>query len=355
MVLNFIIPEPSRTGGMRIIFEYAERLTKSGHDVILYSPVIPFYPYKGSVKRHYIKYQIRYARDLLSRGKTPPPDIFPHSFRIEFPWFINNSSVRDADVTIATSWTSAYPVHKLGSSKGRKVYFIQDYEIWNSSVKHADRSYMFDMRRITVSSYLKSLLLEKFGSDSEVILNGIDFSRFKEETRSHQSPRSILFIDHTLPNKNTEGAIEICIRLRQKYPDLLFRCFGTSRYHNLPDFVEFAENPDDDTIAGLYKTSDIFLFPSISEGFGLPPAEAMACGCALVGNNAGAVPEFAEHLKSAVICNPADNNDLLLGTELLLSDAGLWKKISQEGARHVRRKLDWSDSLARFIKVLQMQ
>ncbi len=353
MVINFIVPEISRTGGMRIIFEYANRFKKLGHDVKLYSPVIPFYPYKGKIKRHFIKYQLRHARECVRRGMKPPGNSFEHSFDIQYVWGVNNSNVRDADATVATSWTSTYPVSKLDMGKGKKVYLIQDYEIWNSSIEYVNRSYTFPMTRITVSGYLRDLIKDKFGSDSHVILNGIDFGEFNNENKLFNDPPRILFVDHPLDNKNSAGAIETAISVHRKYPEVKFTCFGTGRYHELPDFIEFIENPDDEAIAELYRGCDIFLFPSIHEGFGLPPAEAMACKCALVGTRSGAVPEFSEHLKSAILCNSHKTPDLIEGIEYLLNNHDELERISAEGERSVREKLDWNNSVNHFLSHLR--
>ena len=338
---------------MRIIFEYANRFCRLGHDVKLYSPVIPFYPYKGKIKRHFIKYQIRHACECLNRRMEPPENSFEHIFDIQYVWAVNNSTVRDADATVATSWTSTYPVNKLNIEKGTKVYLIQDYEIWNSSIEHVNSSYSFPMIRITVSGYLRDLIRDKFGSDSHVILNGIDFEKFNNGNKRFNDPPHILFVDHPLENKNTSGAIETAVSIHQKYPDVKFTCFGTGRYHHIPSFVQFVENPDDEMIAELYRNSDIFLFPSIHEGFGLPPAEAMACMCTLVGTRSGAVPEFSVNMKSAVLCDSYNTEDLVNGIEFLLNNPDDLKRIAIEGERSVRNKLDWNNSVNQFISLLR--
>jgi len=79
-------------------------------------------------------------------------------------------------------------------------------------------------------------------------------------------------MDHPLENKNTIGAVEIIEKIKQKYPQIKVMCFGLSRFHKMPGYIEFYENPDEDTIVKLYCDSDIFLFTSKYEGFGGPPA-----------------------------------------------------------------------------------
>lgn len=352
MVINFVVPELARTGGMRVIFEYANRFASAGHDVMMYTPVIPFYPYKGEIRRHFIKYQIAKVREFNKRNFKPPDDIYRYDFEIRYLWRLNNSTIRNADAVIATSWTSTYPVARLNERKGRKIYLIQDYEVWNSSIRHVDDSYRFPMQRITVSKYLQTLLMNKFGSDSTVIPNGIDFDVFKPGERSLSGPGSVLFIDHPLTNKNTELAVETAKLIYERSPDVRFRAFGTGRYHELPGFIEFKLNPSDHEIAELYRTSDIFLYTSTHEGFGLPPAEAMACGCAVVGTNAGAFPDFSVNGKSSFIPDEFTPESFSKAVEQLLSDGILLRRISEEAVRSIRSHLDWNRSAEQFLNVI---
>ncbi|MBX7042863.1 MAG: glycosyltransferase family 4 protein [Ignavibacteria bacterium] len=352
MVINFVVPELARTGGMRVIFEYANRFASAGHDVMMYTPVIPFYPYKGQIRRHFIKYQIAKVHEFRKRSFKPPDDIYRYDFEIKYLWRLKNSTIRNADAVIATSWTSSYPVARLNESKGKKTYLIQDYEVWNSSVKHVDDSYRFPMERITVSKYLQTLLSEKFGSDSTVIPNGIDFGVFNPGQSKSSGSGSVLFVDHPLSNKNTALAVETAKLIHQKFPDVKFRAFGTGRYHEMPGFIGFTQNPSDNEIAELYRSSDIFLYTSTHEGFGLPPAEAMACGCAVVGTNAGAFPDYAVNGISAVIPDKFSPEAFSEAVEQLLADSTALCRISDEAVKSVRSNLDWNRSVDRFLKVL---
>ena len=162
MKINFIVPEITRTGGMRVIFEYANRLTERGDNVILYSPNIPFNNFMGMFRPYFIKYRFNYAKDRLINKNKLPENSFRKIFEIKYLWLINNLNVRDADATVATSWTSSYAVNRLSESKGKKLYLIQDYEQWNSNIEYVDKSYSLPMQRITVSKYLQELMRERF-------------------------------------------------------------------------------------------------------------------------------------------------------------------------------------------------
>ncbi len=349
MKINFVVPEISRTGGMNIIFQYANRLTAKGHDVILYTPIIPFNLHKKQIRWYYLNYQIRTALKWLFRGKNKlPHNIYPYSFKIKFVPIMLNFFVRDADVSIATSWPTAYPVYHFSKSKGRKYYLIQDYEVWNSNVKLADRSYTLPLKRIVCCKHMQNILRDKFSSDSELIFIGLDTNRFHNKFKKYNNPQVIFFNDHLLPNKNVEGSIYTCEKLKKEFPDLRFKAFGVKKYHKIPDFIEFTENPNDEEITRLYSEADIFIFASKYEGFGSPPSEAMACECAVVANAIGAIPEYSKHNVTAIHANPDDKDGLYKGVKYLLENSELISKISSAAYHQIRKLMNWDRSVEHF-------
>ncbi len=126
-------------------------------------------------------------------------------------------------------------------------------------------------------------MLRRYGSDSIEIMPGIDYNIFYNEEKVFNEAPVISFADHALENKNVSGAVEVSKRLKAEFPDLKFNVFGVSRFNEFPDFIKFISCKSDEKVRKIYCTTDIFLFPSLFEGFGLPPAEAMACKCAVVG------------------------------------------------------------------------
>ncbi len=353
MKINFIVPEISRTGGMNIIFQYANRLLERGHDVELYSPILPFNLHKNGIRWYYLKYQVKSLMKWLMYGRgIIPGNMYPYKFKINFVPIMLNMFVRDADVSIATSWPTSYPVYNFSPSKGRKYYLIQDYEIWNSNVKLVDKSYTLPLKRIVCSKHMQKLLCEKFGSDSELIYIGLDRNRFYNDNKIYNDPPVISFQDHSLPNKNVEGAIYICEKLKNEYPLVKFRAFGVKKYHNLPAFIEFTENPSDEKLTNIYSTSDIFLFSSRHEGFGSPPSEAMACKCAIVANKVAAIPEYSEHMKTAVHADPNDKDGLYKGAKFLLDNPVKLREISEAAYVHIRDFMNWDNSIIHFEKFI---
>lgn len=352
MKINFIVPALYRTGGIRVIFEYANRLVKNGHDVVLYYPIKKYNMQSGVLAyterlRFMLKGYNRYYFEKSFRGK-----IFVNNFKIKSVPVINNFTLRNADFTIATAWPTAYSLYHLNSKKGFKIYFIQDYEIWNSNISYVNKSYQLNMHRITISNYLKNLIKEKFNSDSEVIPNGINFQIFYNENKTFHLNKRITFIDYNLERKNVELSIQLVQRLKSKYNDLNFVSFGTDLFHKLPDYVKFTKNPDDKTIRNIYSNSDIFIYTSNLEGFGLPPFEAMACKCAVVTTKVGAIPDYIVHDHSALLIEPNDEIGFFKSICNLIDNPDKLYKISLNGYETVRKHLNWDRSVKKFEKYL---
>ncbi len=353
MKINFIVPEITRTGGMNIIFQYANRLTERGHDVMLYTPVVPFNLHKNRVKWYFLKHQVKYTfKWLVSGKKIIPSNIFHYNFKIKYVPVMHNMFIRDADASIATSWPTAYPVYHFSSSKGRKYYLVQDYEIWNANVKLVDRSYTLPLKKIVCSRHMQNLLMDKFGVSSELIYIGLDRNRFYNDNKIYHTPPVISFQDHTLPNKNVEGSIYTVEKLKSEYPDLKIRSFGIKKYHIMPGYVEFTENPDEKTLTEIYSGTDIFLFSSRYEGFGSPPSEAMACKSAIVANKVAAIPEYSEHMKTAIHADPSDPDGLYKGAKFLIDNPEMIKKISEAAYIHIREFMNWDMSIIHFEKFI---
>jgi alpha-1,3-rhamnosyl/mannosyltransferase len=83
--------------------------------------------------------------------------------------------------------------------------------------------------------------------------------------------------------------------------------------------VVFTGRMNDGDLAALYTGADVFVFPSLYEGFGLPVLEAMGCGCPVVCSNRGSLPEIAAN--SAILVDPLDVAAISDAIQTLLDDS----------------------------------
>ncbi len=340
--ISFVIPGVFRSGGIKMVMEHASRLASAGHDVCLYAPRKRYNIYKGRFKPFYS------ATIFLKNILFPLNDKFEETDKLNFEVktvdSINDRHMRDSDIVVATAWMTAEDVWKLGPSKGKKVYFIQGYEVWDAHPDVVGRTYSKDFTRIVVSGYLKELILKKFGKDSVVIPNGIDFVKFNNDGKTYTDKITLTFISSEINIKNLDGALNVAGRIHEEYPDVNIVSFGFEPVERMPEYVKFFRSPSESEIKEIYCSTDIFLYTSLYEGFGLPPAEAMACKCAVVTNNVGAVPDYSAHLSSAYHCDPERPDGLYEGVKFFIDNKTERIRISENAAADVRKSLNFDRS-----------
>lgn len=104
--------------------------------------------------------------------------------------------------------------------------------------------------------------------------------------------------------------------------------------HSLGDVVVLPGAVSDDDLPALYRQADVLLFPSLSEGFGFPPLEAMACGTPVVAARAGSLPEILGD--AALFADPNDPAAFARATELLARDPEMRERLVERGRERVR-------------------
>jgi glycosyltransferase involved in cell wall biosynthesis len=93
--------------------------------------------------------------------------------------------------------------------------------------------------------------------------------------------------------------------------------------------VRFLGYIPDETLAVLYRSAEVFVFPSLYEGFGLPPLEAMASGTPVVTSNTSSMPEVTGG--AAVLVDPYDVGSIVDGVRRVLTDPSLAAELRRKG------------------------
>lgn len=120
--------------------------------------------------------------------------------------------------------------------------------------------------------------------------------------------------------------------------------------HNLKPFVHFTGYIPDDDLPALYTGADLFVFPSLYEGFGLPVLESMACGTPVITSNTSSLPEVAGD--AAVLVDPYMVEDIAAAMRLVLSDVDLAQDLRNRGLE--RAKLfTWEKTASQTIAVYE--
>ena len=166
---------------------------------------------------------------------------------------------------------------------------------------------------IAISEFTKQEAISLFGIDPKKITVtplGVDSSIYKpqrlSQTEKNRLIRKYKITDEFIlclatiePRKNMVAVIESFRRIKPQFPNLKLVLAGGKGWHALPitnqagEDVIFTGYVDKQDKPALYSLSKAFVFPSVYEGFGLPPLEAMACGTPTIVSNRASLPEVA--------------------------------------------------------------
>jgi glycosyltransferase involved in cell wall biosynthesis len=355
MRITFVLPFASLAGGVRVVATYARHLSDQGHEVWVVSSI--------RQRRKWTWSAILTGRFLKGRNKgkftqTPLLEFLGDRHVIlEGKRSPTSADLPDADAVIATWWTTAEAVAELPAEKGRKFYFLQDYEVYaRNAASHVARTYALPLRKFAVSSYIRESLARNHGvdpSDVDVILNAVDTTQFDAPPRGRQPRITVGFLAQTHPRKRTELAVASVVEARRRLPDLRVLSFGTrSRedYPGFPDWIEHHQLPPQDMIPQIYASCDAWLFTSEAEGFGLPILEAMACRTPVLGTRAGAAPDLIDGLNGRMVAPSAEAfaDEILRISRMLEAE---WVGMS-DAAYATARLHGWDSATAQLVELL---
>jgi glycosyltransferase involved in cell wall biosynthesis len=203
----------------------------------------------------------------------------------------------------------------------------------------------------------------------DVIYNGID-ERFstpppeddvaRVRERYQLEHRFVLYVGNIKPHKNLVRLIDAFAELRTSgFEDLKLLIIGDEisklpalrravHGHKLHKHVRFLGYQSDGTLRVLYRLASAFVFPSLYEGFGLPPLEAMASGTPVVTSNQSSLPEVTGD--AAVLVDPYDVQSIVGGMRRVLSDPALAAELRRRGPERAR-EFSWARSVEMTRKV----
>ncbi len=181
-----------------------------------------------------------------------------------------------------------------------------------------------------------------------------DVVRVRERYQLHDE--FVLYAGNVKPHKNLERLIQAFDQVRKQGLDhlkLVLIGDEISKYaalrravhqHQLHKYVRFLGYLPEETLAVMYRLAGVFVFPSLYEGFGLPPLEAMASGTPVVTSNVSSLPEVAGD--AAMLVDPYDPEAIAEAISRVLTDEGLRRDLRQKGLARARQ-FSWEQSVRR--------
>ena len=142
------------------------------------------------------------------------------------------------------------------------------------------------------------------------------------------------------------------LKCKEAVPELEASLFGPGRQRpkKLPSWIEYHGRASENELVKLYNAASVCLCSSAAEGFALPPAEAMACGCAVATTDCGGNREYAKGEETALVSDPDDFGSLVGNTLRLLSDEELRTRIAFAGREQITQ-FTWERNVQQLLEI----
>jgi len=352
--VTFLSAQADMSGGSRIVAGYASRLAARGHEVLV-------------VAKPLAEWSLRQKLRARLRGRVLPPVVQgPHHFGlagVPLRWIdesrpIEARDVPDADVVLATWWSTTGWLQSFPSAKGAPVHFVQGYEGFEGQpADQVDAALRLPMPKIAVSPWLGDLLTERYGArDVCVIPNPVDPEEFHAPPRGRQARPTVGLLYAESPIKGCDVALDAIARLREELPSLAVVALSSHPPASglpLPPDTEFHYLPRRESIRSVYARCDVWISAARIEGFGLPLLEACACRTPVIATRSGGPTDIVSDGENGYLIDVDDADALVdrLRRVLALPESD-WRKLSD--AAHQRGIRDtWEGATERFEAALE--
>lgn len=296
--------------------------------------------------------------------------------QIKFPFL-----VPDCDIF----WTPHYNIPYARIKAKKRVTTIHDvYHLaFGSTLSYPQRLYAKVMinramnisdRILTISQFSKDEIVKYTDTPQEkisIIPLGVDRSHFSEDSsqdaaqyvkeKYHLPPNYFLFVSTLAPHKNVGRLISAWSILVKKFPEWKLVLAGKQGKEcpwqreiddnpSLQKTVLFLGHVDDRDLSELYRQAYAAIHPSLYEGFGLSPLEAMSCGCPVIVSKAASLPEVCGD--SSLYVDPYDIQDIASAMEKMIQDPILHQALKVKGL-HRCRSFTWDKTIQKHAELME--
>lgn len=236
---------------------------------------------------------------------------------------INQAAYR-SDKILTVSNFSVNEIHKYTNTK-------KDITVAYNAIDYSKFTVINDKAKL-------QLIKEKYGLPNEFLL-------FVGNVKPHKNLKNLLLaIKDININLVIVGKKDGFITGDENISNLIQKC-------DLENRVFFTGYVEDDDIPIIYNLAKVFVFPSLYEGFGIPPLEAQACGCPVICSNVASLPEVGG-VDSVIYCNPYSIEDIATKIKMVLDDGNLQNELKIKGFENIKR-FSWEKSAQKIAKIIE--
>lgn len=318
---------------------------------ILYTdkPTIPFETHDNVKVVFNEKKGFRWHYDVLKDLKMARPDIYlaPTSFIV--PAF-------------APRWLKVFVVvHDLVAfmfpkQHAKKAVIIERITL-RRALKKASKVFVVSENTqndlLRLFKFPKSLTVEVPCAPHEIYRQEVDAKVSAKVRKAYNLPEKFILGVGTLePRKNFSTLIKSFVTVKRKFPEYKLVIVGkqgwkfqelqrTVKEFQLSEDVIFTGYMKDEDLHHTYNLAEVFVFPSLYEGFGIPPLEAMASGCPVVASNTSSLPEVVG--EAGLLIEPTNSHKIADAIISLIENPQLRNMLLERGFHHAQ-KYSWVDS-----------
>lgn len=267
---------------------------------------------------------------------------------------------------------SAFPaVYYLRKHRIPHFLFLGGSDVRNKSklIKGTNKYIFKDISRIvTTSKSIQKTITQNYSLRDDLFLNipyGINLEEFRLAPKEWGRSVRILCVQRLVESKGTRYLVQAVGKIVERginsfQVDIVGDGYERENLErlikelSLNGVVHFHGNLKNEEVRKYYENSQIFVFPTLNEGFGIVLLEAMATGNIILASNCSSIPEIITNNRSGVLFAPADAEDLADKLEAVLTDLNSYSRMALTAAQDVRR-YDLSIISDRLIQVIEEQ
>lgn len=337
-------------------YSLAENLAKHGHEVHVITSLdegLPKYCFEKGFHTHRLKkFNVRFvgilvfwAHVLMTQQKINPDIIHVQSISNALPAVIAKILFKKPFVV----W-----------GRGTDVYLADWFTklISKIIIKNADSV-------IALTNDMKQKIQAVYSRDIFVIPNGIDLEKYSRIPKNSKKVNgiTILFVGRLHPVKGVQYLIEAMAIIHQEMPGVKLiivgegiereKLEGLTKQLDLKGCIQFVGRVPQEKIPLFMQQADIFVLPSLAEGFPNVLLEAMACGLPIVATRVGGIPEIIEDGRNGFLVNPKKPDEIADKLLFISRNKSITWKISKNNKEKVK-KYNWNNIVSNLEEIYRI-